>query len=67
MAETPTKVEVYSSAGENGAWLLIDSSENPCQPGIQDKALQILPSLRKNHSGKACMPFEAQNLYHLFQ
>ena len=36
MAETPTKLEVYSSAGENGAWLLIQSSENPCQPGIQE-------------------------------
>ena len=67
MAETPTKVEIYSSAGENGDWQLIHSSENPCQPRIQDKAFQIFPSLRKNHSGKACMPFEAQNLYHLFQ
>lgn len=67
MAEIPTKVEIYNSAGENGAWLFINSSENPCQSRIQDKALQILPSLRKDHSGKACMPFETQNLYHLFQ
>lgn len=47
MAEIPTKVEIYNSAGENELGCSLTLQKTHVNSRIQDKALQILPSLRK--------------------